>query len=368
MIDVVVADGDRVLAEFARFPATVYRAHGLRVAAAPAETIALVRQQTAFTEGRRFQPFLARDGARPVARAAALVDDRYNEHWHDRLGHLVLFEAAQDGATATRLLIDRAADWLDGQGCVAMRAGYGSFEPGFVIDDYAHVLRRHWRHNLPYYHTFLKNAGFETEKGSAEYVIQVSPEIERRYRGYLESARGAGFEILSLRRVPPERRLPDFTTTWNAAYASHWGLAPLRERELETLLAHHEGSATMDLSAIAYHGTEPVGVVLVQEPAPRRMFLGRVFPRRPSSRHERFNSFAVGVAPEARGSGLALALGAHAYLQLIARGAKAFSYGLVVDDNWPSRRTAEKLGAYVCANYVTYRLTLGPRTGAARQL
>jgi hypothetical protein len=31
------------------------------------------------------------------------------------------------------------------------------------------------------------------------------------------------------------------------------------------------------------------------------------------------------------------------------------SYTLVVDDNWPSRRTAEKLGANVCANFVVYR-------------
>jgi len=27
----------------------------------------------------------------------------------------------------------------------------------------------------------------------------------------------------------------------------------------------------------------------------------------------------------------------------------------VPDDNWPLRRTAEKLGARVCANYVAYR-------------
>jgi hypothetical protein len=27
----------------------------------------------------------------------------------------------------------------------------------------------------------------------------------------------------------------------------------------------------------------------------------------------------------------------------------------VLDDNWPSRRTAEKLGAHICANYMVYR-------------
>jgi hypothetical protein len=35
------------------------------------------------------------------------------------------------------------------------------------------------------------------------------------------------------------------------------------------------------------------------------------------------------------------------------------SYTMVVDDNWSSRRTAEKLGGRVCANYLVYRLRLG---------
>jgi hypothetical protein len=33
----------------------------------------------------------------------------------------------------------------------------------------------------------------------------------------------------------------------------------------------------------------------------------------------------------------------------------------VLDDNWPSRRTAEKLGASVCANYLVYRRDLRRR-------
>ena len=48
---------------------------------------------------------------------------------------------------------------------------------------------------------------------------------------------------------------------------------------------------------------------------------------------------------------------AYSYLHLIRSGSKYLSYRLVLDDNWPSRRTAEKLGAKVCANYVTYRRT-----------
>ena len=50
-----------------------------------------------------------------------------------------------------------------------------------------------------------------------------------------------------------------------------------------------------------------------------------------------------------------MALAAHAFLELVRRGASHVSYTLVLDDNWPSRRTAEKLGAEVCASYVAYR-------------
>jgi hypothetical protein len=33
-------------------------------------------------------------------------------------------------------------------------------------------------------------------------------------------------------------------------------------------------------------------------------------------------------------------------------------YTLVLDDNWPSRRTAESLGALVTGNFVAYRRDL----------
>ena len=58
---------------------------------------------------------------------------------------------------------------------------------------------------------------------------------------------------------------------------------------------------------------------------------------------------------EARGRGVNLAMAAYSYLAYDPQGSKYLSYTLVLDDNWPSRRTAEKLGAKVCASYVTYR-------------
>jgi len=74
---------------------------------------------------------------------------------------------------------------------------------------------------------------------------------------------------------------------------------------------------------------------------------------------EHLNMLGIGVHQSARGRGVNLAMAATSYLALVKRGATHTSYTLVLDDNWPSRRTAEKLGASVCANYLVYRRQFG---------
>ena len=58
-----------------------------------------------FSRGRDIRPFLARAGSEIVARAAAVIHQRYQRHWHEPLGHIIMFEALADGGQATRLLM-----------------------------------------------------------------------------------------------------------------------------------------------------------------------------------------------------------------------------------------------------------------------
>jgi hypothetical protein len=49
--------------------------------------------------------------------------------------------------------------------------------------------------------------------------------------------------------------------------------------------------------------------------------------------------------------------------RLAERGYRSASYTVVLDDNWRSRRTAEKLGARVTRNFNVYRTDFRPRDG-----
>jgi GNAT superfamily N-acetyltransferase len=305
-----------------------------------------------FAQGREMRPFLAYQGSRIVARAVAVMDERYNRHWQERLGHIVMFEAMAEAREATQLLMDAACEWLRERGAEAARAGFGLLEFPFVLDDYESLPPDIARQNPDYYHRLLKDAGFESEKGWVDYKIEVRPEMIGQWNQALEFARRAGYEIVPLKDVSDKRRVSEFTDTWKDTFKSHWGFSPLSQDEISLLLEAFKPAGAFDTSVIAYHNGAPVGMLFV---VPEVTSTAILKPGRILKDSEKLNILAIGVCKSARGQGVNLAMAGYAYLELVRRGAKYLSYTLVLDDNWPSRRTAEKLGAFVCANYMVYR-------------
>jgi GNAT superfamily N-acetyltransferase len=122
-------------------------------------------------------------------------------------------------------------------------------------------------------------------------------------------------------------------------------------------------SPVLDTSVFALLDGRPVGFcfVIPDDPSHAGFAAGRV--QRPS---EKLNILAIGVRQPARGRGVNYAMAGYAFLELVRRGSSHVSYTLVLDDNWPSRRTGEGLGGSLCANYVAYRRELRGRRGDRR--
>jgi hypothetical protein len=344
--------GEEALTEFILFQHRVYEYRSARWAAIAAVQLPLLMGDGPFAEGRVIQAFAARIEGRLVARAVAIIDRRYQRHWNEALGHIVMFEAMPGTSESVTAMIDEGCEWLKGQGATAARAGYGLLEFPFVIDDYESLPPDIARQNPAYYHALLKDAGFETEQGWVDYKIAVTPELVARYESALEGCRSSGFEIVALSDLPAARRLRDFELTWNQAFARHWGATPFTTGELAYLFEFFAMSGALETSVLAYRDGQPVGALMVTPPNPGGAILKA---GRKLGDHEKLNFLGIGVLETARGRGVNLAMAAYSYLHLIKNGSKYLSYTLVLDDNWPSRRTAEKLGARVCANYVTYR-------------
>lgn len=340
------------LGEFTRFYDQVYAAYEVRWRGSARLEIAVAMGESPFNQDRVLRPLVVRRDGDIVARVLAVMDSRYNRHWHEQLGHLCWFEALPNTCEAVRLLLDEACGWLKTQGAIAARIGHGMLEFPFVIDAYDALPPNALRQNPAYYHTLIKAAGFETEKGFVDYKVPVRPDLVNRWESMLEATRRGGYDIVPLRDIPEERRVREFTTIFNETFSAHWGWTPYSEAELAALLHAMTRIGILDTSVIAYHGVEPMGMLLL---VPEHSVDAVLKPGRTLREEERLNILAIGVRKPARGRGVNLAMASYGFLELVRRGTTYLSYTLVLDDNWSSRRTAEKLGAFVCANYVAYR-------------
>ena len=359
MTTIEAPEGEEALTELILFRDRVYEGRAARWPTLTPLELPPLMGEGPFAEGRTYRPLVAREDGEIVARAAALVDQRYLDLWDEPLGHIVLFEALPGTRDATKQLMDTACDWLREKGMRAARAGFGGgSDLPFAVDDYETLPPMLVRHNPAYYHSLLKDAGFESEKGWVDYKIEVTPELVKRWTSALDSAQRAGFAIVPLRDVPVEQRAHLFASVWNEAFQAHWGISPFSEAEVTELMGFLGPMGMFDLSVLAFRDDEPVGVLWVN---PESTALATLAPGREMRPDERVNFLGIGVLEPARGRGVNLAMASYAYLELARGGATHLSYTMVLDDNWPSRRTAEKLGAYVCANYMVYRRNFAHR-------
>jgi ribosomal protein S18 acetylase RimI-like enzyme len=328
--------------------------------------VGLLRGQSGFASQSQVQAFWVEKGGRILATVAAVRDEVYDRHWDERMGHLVYFEALPRQHAAVESLLGEACSWLAEHGATAARL---SLLPGWqlplAIDSEHQVPTFFHTYNPAYYHGYVKNGGFRTERGAVQYQVEFTDALAERYRGMLQRAMSAGVTFRSFELDRPDDT-EAFTAICNETFRSHWGFMPLPSAAMRGLTTELKDFLVPDFTAFAEVDGEVVGVVYS---APD---LNQAFhPMRGRSIEDHLPEFQrhlaaidhgvlliIGVKDSHRGRGISLALASRSYLAMIERGYRTASYTVVLDDNWPSRRTAEKLGARVTRNFNIYRKDL----------
>jgi len=350
-----------------KFWQEVYRSWPCWVPADPHHFEALLTGRGPAAANAAVQTFYAQEGEGMLASVTAVRDETYVQHRDEQMGHLLFFEALPNQEAAVDEMMKAACEWLKSRSCEAARF---SLLPGWqlppTIDAYEVVPTLFHTYNPPYYHSYIKSAGFRTEHGCVEYRVAFSAELSRRYDEMIKRASDAGLRLRTwdLSRLDEENRL--FTQLFNETFQSHWGFMPLSPEVLGELTIGLKDMLVRDFLVFAEVDGEPVGFVYA---APD---LNQAFHRmRGKPIEENLRDFqtclreidhgvllVIGVRKSQRGRGINLAMAAKSYLSMMERGYKTASYTVVLDDNWPSRRTAEKLGARVTRNFNIYRRDL----------
>jgi GNAT superfamily N-acetyltransferase len=179
----------------------------------------------------------------------------------------------------------------------------------------------------------------------------------------------ASLSGVSLRSIDFDRLEEDtvlFTEVCNDTFSEHWGAHPATVATMRGLTYGLKDFLVADFIGFAETDGETIGMVYSFPD------LNQAFHKmRGKKLEDNMGEFQkalqqidhgvlliIGVKKKYRGRGVNLALAAKSYLAMIDLGYKTGSYTIVLDDNLPSRRTAERLGGRVVRNSVIYRRSL----------
>ena len=267
--------------------------------------------------------YVARDGARPVARAMAIVAAGSDEGW------VGLFECRAGGEEAGRAVLGQCTDWLRTAGTASVVAPrVDELRAGVLVRgrDRPHTVFT--AHNPPAYLDVLRSVGFEVR------TRMVSVEFTRDRAPTFRLVPSGGLRV----RTPDPARLDVELARIEAFQASVFGGSPGRvertARASRSLARRLLPLLDLDLVVVAEdRAGDVVGVIVCLpdhwQPPPV----------------DRARLVSIGVAPGWRGQRVAVAMGATLAERLLAKGYQTLEGSWIRSDNRRPQVLARALGA-----------------------
>ena len=329
--------------------------------------VSLLNSTSPVAAHAKVQAFWVELNGKVLATLTAVIEDTYNLRWNEQMGHLLFFEALPGYQDAVSELFSAACEWLKAHNCKSVRSSLLiSWQLPLTIDAYDCVPTVFHTYNPPYYHSYVKNAGFITERGAVQYQIEFTPDLAGRYRQMVDRSSLSGVSLRSMDFDRLEEETVIFTEICNDTFSEHWGMQPATTAGMRGLTFGLKDFLVPEFIVFAVAEGQVIGVVYSLPDL--NQALHKMRGKELENNIEEFQQLLqqidhgaliiIGVRKQYRGRGVNLAMAAKSYLAMIERGYKTGSYTIVLDDNWRSRRTAERLGGKVTRNSVIYRREL----------
>jgi GNAT superfamily N-acetyltransferase len=311
--------------------------------------------------------FLLQEDRRVLGRIAAFVDTLAVDFWQEPVGLFGYYECVPD-QTASRILLQAAADWLRQRGMRAMRGPWTfvSQEWGLVVEGFTPPPVIMAPYNPPYYDDHMTAFGLAKVKDLLCYyisgregyripdrILTLTDAVARRY--------GVSVRQLDMRRY--EEEVQTFLDLSNQSLLDNWGYSPVTPAEAKAM--------ARDLRQIV----QPQGVVFAEDAQGRAIGFalalpdvnallkglnGRLLPfgwlklLLGLPRLRSYRMFALGVIPEYHGRGIDSLIYRALYESLYTPDIW-LEINYVLEDNVPMNNAIKKLNAKPLRRYRIYQ-------------
>jgi GNAT superfamily N-acetyltransferase len=311
--------------------------------------------------------FLLEDGRNVIGRVAAFIDKLAVDFWKEPVGLFGYYECIPD-ESASKLLLDAAADWLRKRGMKAMRGPWTfvSQEWGLVVEGFTPPPVVMAPYNPPFYDGHMTANGLRKIKDLLCYYIsgREGYRIPERILERTDAvARRYGIRV---RRVDMRRYEQDVQTVMdlsNRSIIDNWGYSPVTEDEVQAV--------ARDLKQVI----QPKGVLFAEDAEGRPVGFaialpdvnvllkglnGRLLPfgwlklLLELPRLRSYRMFALGVIPEYQGKGIDSLIYRALYESLYTPDLW-MEINYVLEDNRPMNNAIRKLNAKPLRRYRIYQ-------------
>jgi glycine C-acetyltransferase len=311
--------------------------------------------------------FIVEEDGELVGTVSAFVDRYYNRYHNTNIGFLGFFEALPDKSVAIELLLGKASEFLDSEGCEEVRGPvngfFGLFGGGLLNSNYGGIPSFLQVYTQPYYHEYFRNSGFVPLKNLVHYTLDLkSTEVINNLHRHINNPDLSDIKIRPLDKSKWADEVLSVTNLYNASLAKQWGYVPLEYDELLEFAEDFKSLIEPEFWQIAEYGGEPVGFVGAF-PDYAAIFSGLAGETKLHKlikiplQLRKINKGAItiiGTSPEFRRKGLGAALLSKACEAMINNGYERAALTWILEDNVASRRACEKLGSTVNADWELY--------------
>ncbi len=210
--------------------------------------------------------FIAYRDIEPVGRVSAVINERFNDYYHERFAFFGFFEVIDD-YDAAEALLDAARDWARAHGARTLR-GPGEYSnatherQACLIDGFGQDVYVEHTYNPPYYQEFIERYGFRMAMDYHAHLIDLTqspPDRLARLADAVNGRREIETRPVDMSRFEEDVRL--VIDIYNQAWAQNWGFLPITTWEADALAETLKPIIDPGLIRFAYHQGEPVAVL-----------------------------------------------------------------------------------------------------------
>lgn len=328
------------------------------------------RVKNPFLEHCVYSLFLLWKGKKVVGRIAAFYDTLANEFWHDKIGLFGYYECPAD-ASASKMLLKTASDWLKEQGMTAMRGPWSfvSQEWGSVIEGFKPSPVVMSPYNPPFYNDHFSGFGLAKVKDLIVYSIDAKDgyQIPERVLTLTDKvAERYGIRIRQINMNKLEEEVNTIMALSNDSLEHNWGYSPVTDAEVRAMA--HDLKPVIHPKAVLFAETnsgKPIGfaIAIPDVNVILKKMNGRLFPfgwirlLYMLPRLKNYRMFALGVIPEYHGKAVDSLL-YRALYEAIFDPEIFMEINYVLEDNAPMNNAILKLGARPFRKYRIFEMPI----------